>query len=385
MNVTVPVWQRPPRAVYVHVPFCRRRCGYCNFTLVAGRNDLIQPYLDAIALEMQMRRDLPCPVDTIFVGGGTPSQVRGEHWQQFALMLRHNFPLSDQGEWSVEVNPEDVDYGYLTRLREDGVTRVSLGVQSLSDDKLKELEREHSGQQARDAIRLARAVMEFVSVDLIFAAPNETPAQWRVDLSNVIDLGVDHISTYGLTYEQGATFWSRQEKGLLTTVDEEQELEMYLLAIESLTDAGFEHYEISNFARPGNRCRHNECYWTGATYHAIGPGASRHLNGRRETNHRSTTQYIRRLTEGRSPVTEVEEDDDRDRAVEVLVFGLRQIDGVDRDWFFANTGFDLDELGGQPLEEYRKEGWLQDDGRRIALSRRGLVISDSLWGRLLVK
>ncbi len=379
----VPLWQRPPRAVYLHVPFCRRRCGYCNFTLVAGRSDLIQPYLDSIALEMAAYDDLPCQVDTIFLGGGTPSQVRDDHWRQLAAMLHRNFPLSADGEWSVEVNPEDVDRGYLEQLRTDGVTRVSLGVQSLSDDKLRTLEREHTGQQARDAIQLAIDIMDTVSADLIFAAPNETLSRWKDDLASVIDLGVDHISTYGLTFEQGAAFWSQRGKGLLKTVGEELELDMYLLAIESLIGAGFEHYEISNFARPGNRCRHNECYWTGATYHAIGPGAARHLKGRRETNHRSTTEYLRRLQEGRSPVAESDEADDRERALEVLVFGLRRIDGVDRDWFLANTGFNLDDLGGQALQEYRGEGWLQDDGRRIALSRRGLVISDSLWGRLL--
>ncbi|MEO1972566.1 MAG: radical SAM family heme chaperone HemW [Pirellulaceae bacterium] len=379
----VPLWQRPPRAVYLHVPFCRRRCGYCNFTLVAGRSDLIQPYLDSIALEMAAYDDLPCQVDTIFLGGGTPSQVRDDHWRQLAAMLHRNFPLSADGEWSVEVNPEDVDRGYLEQLRTDGVTRVSLGVQSLSDDKLRTLERQHTGQQARDAIQLAIDIMDTVSADLIFAAPNETLSRWKDDLASVIDLGVDHISTYGLTFEQGAAFWSQREKGLLKTVGEELELDMYLLAIESLIGAGFEHYEISNFARPGNRCRHNDCYWTGATYHAIGPGAARHLKGRRETNHRSTTEYLRRLQEGRSPVAESDEADDRERALEVLVFGLRRIDGVDRDWFLANTGFNLDDLGGQALQEYRGEGWLQDDGRRIALSRRGLVISDSLWGRLL--
>ncbi|MFP6674907.1 MAG: radical SAM family heme chaperone HemW [Pirellulaceae bacterium] len=383
MSVMVPVWKRPPRAVYLHVPFCRRRCGYCNFTLVAGRSDLIQPYLNSIALEMAAYDDLPCQVDTIFLGGGTPSQVRDDHWRQLAAMLHRNFPLSADGEWSVEVNPEDVDRGYLEQLRTDGVTRVSLGVQSLSDDKLRTLERQHTGQQARDAIQLAIDIMDTVSADLIFAAPNETLSRWKDDLASVIDLGVDHISTYGLTFEQGAAFWSQREKGLLKTVGEELELDMYLLAIESLIGAGFEHYEISNFAQPGNRCRHNECYWTGATYHAIGPGAARHLKGRRETNHRSTTEYLRRLQEGRSPVAESDEADDRERALEVLVFGLRRIDGVDRDWFLANTGFNLDDLGGQALQEYREEGWLQDDGRRIALSRRGLVISDSLWGRLL--
>ena len=378
-EISRPIWQRPPRAVYIHIPFCRRRCGYCNFTLVAGRNDLITPYLDAMSVEAR-NYELPCAVDTIFIGGGTPSQVRGDDWTRLTKWLHGQFPLIEAGEWSVEVNPEDADDTYLQQLRDSGVTRVSMGVQSFCDAKLKTLEREHTGLQAIDAVRRAVAIFESVGVDLIFAAPGETPDQWRRDLQLAISVGTQHISTYGLTFERGAAFWSRRD---LLALDEEIELAMYQASIELLTKEGFEHYEVSNFARLGYRCRHNECYWTGDTYHALGAGASRHLLGRRETNHRSTTQYLRLLKEGKSPVHEVDESSDRDKALETLIFGLRRLDGVNRNWFRQNTGFEIEEVTGGLIAEYCDEGWLADDGRVLQLTSKGLVVSDGLWTGML--
>lgn len=381
-STQIPIWKRPPRAAYIHIPFCRRRCGYCNFTLVAGRDDLITPYLDALEIEGKMHQ-LPCEVDTIFVGGGTPSQVRGADWSRFADWVRDQFPLAVGGEWSVEVNPEDASNDYFGELRDSGVTRVSLGVQSFSDRKIKTLEREHCGQQASDAIQRAMMAFDSVGIDLIFAAPDETLNEWLEDLEMALSIGTQHVSTYGLTYERGAAFWSRRERGSLRAAEENLELAMYEAAIQRLTNGGLEHYEVSNFARPGFHCRHNECYWTGATYHALGAGASRHLLGRRETNHRSTTQYLRLLKDGRSPIAEVDEANDRDKALDTLIFGLRRLAGVNRNWFAENTGFRIEQLTGDLLTEYCHEGWLIDDGEQVRLSPRGLVISDSLWTGLL--
>jgi oxygen-independent coproporphyrinogen-3 oxidase len=377
-----PIWKRAPRAVYLHIPFCRRRCGYCNFTLVAGRNDLIAPYLAALVVEGQMY-DLPCPVDTIFIGGGTPSQLQGAQLKQFAEWVRQQFPLAEGGEWTVEVNPEDTSERYFHDLREAGVTRVSMGVQSFFEPKLKTLEREHTGRQAIKSVIGALDIFESVGVDLIFAAPGESEEEWREDLSTALSLGVQHISTYGLTYERGAAFWSRRQQGTLCAISEDRELTMYKTAIDLLTEGGLEHYEVSNFARPEFHCRHNEFYWTGATYHALGAGAARHLDGRRETNHRSTTQYLRRLQNGKSPVEEVDEASDKEKAVDTLIFGLRQLAGVNRDWFQRQTGYELHDVIGDLLAEYCEQGWLDDDGERVRLSSKGLMVSDSLWTDML--
>jgi oxygen-independent coproporphyrinogen-3 oxidase len=221
------------------------------------------------------------------------------------------------------------------------------------------------------------------SLDLIFGVPGETLSVWRSDLQQAIDSGVPHISTYGLTFERGTQFWNRQLHGELHSLDDELEREMYALAIDMLTAAGYEHNEVSNFAKPGHRCRHNETYWSGDPFFAVGPGAARFIHGRREINHRSVTTYIRRMLAGQSPVAEVDELSPADRARELLVVGLRRLQGVDRATFTHRTGFTLEELVGKPLHRFVEQGLLSDDGQTIRLTRDGLFVSDSLWPHLL--
>ena len=218
-----------------------------------------------------------------------------------------------------------------------------------------------------------------VALDLIFGVPGETAEGWQADLDTALALEPDHVSTYGLTFERGTTFWNRLSHGKLARLDEELERSLFARAIDRLTAAGFEHYEVSNFARPGRRCRHNEAYWAGEQYFAAGPGATRYIAGVRESNHRSTTTYLKRVQAGQSPVAESESLALEDRARELLVFGLRRMEGVARDWFTARTGNSLDELGGESLERFLATGLLEDTGERIRLTREGLFVSDALW------
>ena len=196
-------------------------------------------------------------------------------------------------------------------------------------------------------------------------------------------LGPEHVSTYGLTFERGTRFWSRLLAGELKRLDEETERAMYALAIDVLSSAGLEHYEVSNFARAGHRCRHNEVYWSGEEYFAVGPGAARYVDGRRETNHRSTITWLSRVLAGTSPVAESETLEPEDRAREHLVFSLRRMEGIERGEFAERTGFDVDRLVGGPLARIVALGLLEDDGRRIKLSREGLFVSDSIWPHFL--
>jgi len=370
------------RAAYVHVPFCRHRCGYCNFTLVAGRDDLEPAFLDALQLELSSL-GRPQAVDTLFIGGGTPSHLSAESLQRLLDLLSRWLPVSDGGEYSVEANPLDVDAALLERLAGAGVNRLSLGVQSFEDAVLRTLERDHRGADARRAVELCQQAIRHVAADSIFAAPDQTLDQWRRDLQAVKALRLDHVSTYGLTYEKGAAFWSRRRRGQLRPVDEETERQMYLEAIAALTGCGLEHYEVSNFARPGSRCRHNLNYWQGGDYLAFGPGAARHCRGRRETNHRSTTAYIQRMLRGRSPVAESEQLTPEQRARERLVFGLRMLEGVEREDFYRASGRQLDELAGEAIARHVAAGRLLDDGRRLRLSPEGLLVSDAIVVDLL--
>jgi len=400
-----------PRAAYIHVPFCRHRCGYCNFTLVAGRDDLIEAYLEALERELSWLEQ-PREVETLFFGGGTPTHLPPGQLARLFEIVRQWHPLAVGGEFSVEANPIDLDQARARVLANAGVTRISLGVQSFRAEKLALLERDHGAADIERASAAARGFAQSVSLDLIFGTPGETVVDWRQDLESAIALAPDHVSTYGLTFEKGTSFWSRLTRGELARLEEDVEWQMYEQAIDMLVAAGFEHYEVSNFARlpqsrsltPSGstaanfadeaaatsrregatfRCRHNETYWTGGQYFAAGPGAARFIAGRRETNHRSTTTYISRVLAGQSPVVESEQLDPEDAARERLVFALRRLEGIDVNDFAAATGFIVEQLGGEELPRLIDLGLLNLTAGRLKLTRRGLLVSDAIWPEFL--
>ena len=323
------------------------------------------------------------PVDTLYFGGGTPTQLSCDNFQRLADLVMRWHPLAEGYEWTVEANPMDVTIQQIKLFEALGVTRISLGVQSFDPQKIQLLERDH---EVADNFRAATLVKEGgmqVAVDLIFGCPQEALSTWQSDIDSVLLLEPNHISTYGLTFEKGTQFWSRKQKGQLLELEEDGQRQMYEMAIDQLTAARFEHYEVSNFARSGRRSRHNQVYWSGAPYFAVGPGASRYVGGVRETNHRSTTTYLKRVLAGESPVAEREELSPEGRARELLVFGLRRLEGVDREEFFQQTTWQVDGLVGSQLARLCQLNLLQDDGRRVRLTRKGLLVSDALWPEFL--
>ena len=371
-----------PRAAYVHVPFCHHRCGYCNFTLVAGRDDLVGDYLRAIAAEIATT-DGSEEVDTLYFGGGTPTYLKPDQLRRLTSDVVRRHPLAPGYEFTIEANPADVDAPMIDALSALGVTRLSLGGQSFRTEKLQLLERDHEGIDIQPVVVAAHVAKMQVALDLIFATPGETLGEWAADLEAAIEIEPDHVSTYGLTFERGTAFWSRKQRSELAEVDEELQRDMYALAIDRLAAAGYEQYEVSNFARPGCRSRHNQVYWSGDGYFAYGPGAARYVDGVRETNHRSTTTYLNRVLAGESPVAEREELSPEARARELLVFGLRRIEGVSRRQFRNRTGFECGDLVAAPLRKFIDLGLLADDGERIRLTREGLFVSDAMWPEML--
>ncbi|MHB0958390.1 MAG: radical SAM family heme chaperone HemW [Pirellulaceae bacterium] len=374
--------QATPRAVYAHVPFCRHRCGYCNFTVVAGRSDLQEAYLQAVGREIGTL-PLPRPVDTLYVGGGTPTQLDPPQLARLCDMLRNEFPPERGYEWTVEANPDGLDRTRLDILRAAGVNRISLGVQSFDPHKLTLLERDHRAEDVHRIYARVRDDFPSVSLDLICAVPGESVTAWQADLRAALALAPDHLSIYGLTFEKGTTYWGRLLRGTLVPVDEETQRMMLEVTWDTLAAEGWEHYEVSNFARPGHRSRHNEVYWKGESYFAVGPGASRYVEGRRETNHRSVTTYLRRLQAGRSPVADTDLLTPADRAREMLVFRLRMLEGITRQEFLHRTGFALETLAGAPLRKFTELGLLEDRDDRIRLTRAGLLVSDAMWPEFL--
>lgn len=366
-----------PRAAYIHVPFCAHRCGYCDFTLVAGKDHLLDDYSRALERELQSLKTRRT-VDSLFFGGGTPTHLSPANLQKlFGIVLRW-FTMSPECEFSVEANPADLSNENINVLSDAGVNRISLGVQSFDSSMLQLLERNHDQADVVDTINRLKHSFSNISLDLIFGVPGQTLALWVHSLHQALQLEPQHISTYGLTYEKGTAFWSRRESGELTAVADELEREMYAAAMDELPRGGFEQYEISNFAQPRFRCRHNEVYWKGLPYFAFGPGAARYMSGRRETNHRSVTTWIQRLLAGDSGVGESEELSSNERARELIVLGLRRTQGISKDGFAKRVGRTLDSLVGDVIKRNLESGLLEETGSHIRLTREGRFFADSV-------
>ena len=366
-----------PTAAYIHVPFCAHRCGYCDFTVVAGKDHLAGEYLRALAIEISSLAQ-PRPVQTLFIGGGTPTHLDAAKLEKLLELATTWFKLSADGEFSVEANPAGLNFEKIDILAGQGVNRVSLGVQSFDRHVLEVLERDHDACQVETAAGLlARKIPNF-SLDLIFGVPGQSVELWRETLVRAAELGPAHISTYGLTFEKGTSFWSRRAKGDLQQSDDELEREMYAVAMDELPRLGFEQYELSNFAKPGDRCRHNETYWAGHEYYGFGPGAARYLAGRRETNHRSVSTWMARVLAGKSPVGDVDVLSPADRARETLIVGLRRASGVNRDVFRVTTGFELEAVAGAAIVRHLQSGLLEQTSTGIRLTREGRFLADTV-------
>ncbi|QEG21374.1 radical SAM family heme chaperone HemW [Mariniblastus fucicola] len=371
-----------PRSVYVHVPFCRHRCGYCNFALVAGRDHLIDPFLDALESEIESISGT-FEIDTLFFGGGTPSHLSASQLARLGEILFAKFRLSEKAEVSAECNPSDITDQMLVSLQAIGVNRISLGVQSFDSAKLKVLQRDHDADIARRAFELAMERTGNVSMDLIFAAPDETQSQWEEDLETALSLDPVHLSTYELTWEKGTTFWNRKTKGELDGSSEDLRVEMYQAAIDRIGQAGLEQYEVSSFAKPGKRCQHNLQYWLCNPWFAFGPSAASFVGGVRNTNHRSPMTWMKRVTDRQSPVQESEPLSDRDRAIERLIFGLRMVDGIAVNYFEDAIGSSLESLSGDVIAGQISRGLVQRTATHLRLTPAGRMVADSVAVELL--
>ena len=370
------------RSVYIHVPFCRHRCGYCDFTLVAGRDDLVDRYFAALAREFE-RVPTPLLLDTLYLGGGTPSHLGAAGLGRLFDMVEPRLRPGPGAEVTVEANPRDVTPGFVAAVRARGVTRVSLGGQSLDAATLRALDRDHGPDDVRAAAALLLDAGFIVSLDLMIAAPGQSLAAVEADLAAAVAMGVQHLSVYCLTWEAGTAFAAARRRGRLAPVDESLERSMFEAAIDRLEAAGFAHYEVSNFARPGCRCRHNEVYWDCRPWEGFGPGAARFDGRTRTTNHRSTTTWINRMLVGVDATGDVDAMSPEEAARERLVVGLRRRDGVGRGAFRTASGRDLDAVAGAAVARWVAAGLATDDGHTVRLTRAGLLVSDTLWADVL--
>ena len=368
-----------PAGLYLHVPFCRRKCAYCDFYSLADPADAtLDAYLAAVERELRLAT-LPGPIQTVFLGGGTPTVLPAPLLSRLLLAIAGTVDMSAVTEFSVEANPGAVDAPRAAVLRAHGVNRLSLGVQSFQPATLRTLGRIHGPDEVHQAVQLFRRLgFANLSLDLIFAVPGQTLADWLADLDAALSLAPEHLSVYGLAIEPATPLGRRVRQGTLVPPADELYVEMLTAARRRLLAGGYEHYEISNYARPGFRCRHNVGYWRNLPYLGLGPAASSFVAGRRWTNVRDLDEYIARLSRGQSPAEEVEELAPEARARELAMLNLRMTDGIILREFQAQTGFDALCLFDQAIRTHRAAGLLEVTADAVRLTPQALPIADSV-------
>ena len=374
-NNPIPNW-RLPEAAYIHIPFCAQHCGYCDFAIATGKENLRDIYLDALEKEIS-QLGTPRSVRSWFIGGGTPTELTATQLERLCKILTQWLPLTGESEFSIEANPESTTEEKLAVLAGYGLKRLSLGVQSFQEPVLQLLDRKHKSPHVEQVIADARKLkISSISIDLIFGSAGQSLASWKYDLAHGLALEPDHFSTYGLTYEKGTPLWKRMNRGEIIPLEDTEELAHYEAAIDTLESHGLEHYEISSFAKKNKRCWHNQVYWENAAYYGFGMGAASYVNGKREVNTRDLDSYIQKALSGQKTIFQSEQLEPREEAIETLGLNLRRMQGANRQRFFLRTGFELDQITGPKKDYLVQQGLLKDDGESLSLTRRGRHLAD---------
>ena len=364
--------------LYIHIPFCKTRCIYCGFfstTMLKER----QRYVDAVIEEVKIRHSKQ-QIETIYLGGGTPSLLDAYQLRQLFNAIYNIYNVSEAAEVTIECNPDDVNKEFADSLLRLPVNRVSMGAQTFDENRLRFLQRRHTPAQVSSAVELLRrANIQNISVDLIYGFPNETLAEWEVDIDAALALEVEHLSAYALSYEEGTMLSRMLEEGRVEELDEELQRAMYDRLIDRLIAAEYEHYELSNFARKGFRSRHNSCYWKHIPYIGIGAGAHSFDGKKRQWNTDDLTVYLQSLEHGIVPC-EAEELDENMLYNERVMTELRTCEGLD----MSQLSFDQRCYCKRMADKYLDCGWLMQKDEHLYLTREGLFVSDLVMSDLMM-
>lgn len=370
--------------LYIHIPFCTKRCLYCDF-FSNTEMKYKEPYLSAVIRELELRKDYleGEPVETIYFGGGTPSQLQAADFSRIFEAIHRLFDVSPCAEITLEANPDDMTPGYVAGLQTLPFNRVSMGVQSFKEEDLRFLNRRHNREQALLAVDLCKKNgLENISVDLIYGLPGQTLEEWKQNLDTVIHLDIPHISAYHLIYEEGTALYKLKEAGKIIPVDEDLSVALFTSLIDRLTANGYLHYEISNFARPGMLSRHNSSYWIGKKYLGIGPSAHSYNGQNRQWNISSLPGYLQAIDKG-VPDIEIENLDINTRYNDFIITGLRTMWGIKFNEIQQQFGKDKLIYCQKQAAPYLKQGLLIEKNDTLTLSRNGIFISDSIMSDLL--
>jgi oxygen-independent coproporphyrinogen-3 oxidase len=394
---------REQSGIYVHIPFCERKCVYCNFN-TTDFNDLVAArYVSAVVSEIKnwgkllaersSRAELPrrLPVDSIFLGGGTPSTLKSEQLAGVIEACRESFEVDSNAEITIEINPSSSWADKMRDWRRAGINRASVGVQSFIDRELEALSRTHTAEDARRTVSALRdAGFDNISLDLIAGLPEQTKTDWEFNLARALEIKPEHLSLYLLEVKEGTQLHVQIERGRRPRPDDDLAAEMYEMICDATAEAGYEHYEISNFAlapraaRPASgpsayRSRHNMKYWTGARFYGVGCGAHSYDGISRWVNIKQTERYIESVRESGQAIAERSDLSGDDRVAEALFMGLRLIDGIDLAEFEDRYGVDVSARYGRELERLGDAGLIETAGRRLRLTGRGLVLSNEVF------
>ncbi|UCC94496.1 MAG: radical SAM family heme chaperone HemW [Candidatus Omnitrophota bacterium] len=372
------------KSLYIHIPFCRTKCPYCDFYSIVYKPNCASSYIDTICRQIEQ---LDSQFSTIYIGGGTPTVLDIRLLEKLLGSLEKI--SADAEEVTIEANPESLDEAKMRLFGCGGVNRISIGVQSLRNEKLRKLGRIHSVQNALDAIDMARS-QEFdnISIDLIFGVRGETFNSWRKELYEATRLPIAHLSLYSLTYERDALAFGKGEKVCIKPLNEEAVAKLYSFAIEYLPGEQFTQYEISSFSKRGYRCRHNLHYWENNSYVGLGPSAVSYLDGTRMRNIPDVNEYVRKVGAGEAPVVFKEKLSDLQRARETAALKIRTREGIDFDAFKKKSGFDFAELTADCLPGLIEKGlvrWKDRDGSKVGvcLTGSGFLFCDSVSSEFL--
>ena len=375
--------QAKPSSAYVHIPFCTQICYYCDFSKVFIKNQPVDAYLEHLIQETRSYEI--GKLRTLYIGGGTPTALSAQQLAYLLTELPKVMDLSEVEEFTIEANPGDLDPDKIAVLKDSQVNRVSLGVQTFDNKMLKKIGRSHQEQDIYDNIcHLKQAGFDNISIDLIYALPGQTMDQVKENVAKAINLDIPHMSLYSLILENHTVFMNRMRRGKLPLPKEELEAEMFEYIIEELEKAGFEHYEISNFSKPGFESRHNLVYWDNAEYYGLGAGASGYVDGIRYKNHGPIRHYLEAVEAGKARITE-EHLTLEEKMEEELFLGLRKKNGVSKARFEEKFGVSFDQRYGQVVANLTEQGLLVPDDKQVRMTKRGLFLGDTVAEKFILE
>ncbi len=372
------------KAIYIHVPFCRRRCKYCSFISYQSRESDIPAYIDAVKNEFSLRSGNSI-INTVYFGGGTPSLLAAPQISSLTSAMKDNFNLANDCEITMEANPGTIDLNYLSEVKAAGINRLSIGIQSFNDEELSMLGRIHTAKDALNAIKDAReAAFDNLNIDLIYGLPGQSVDNWKDSLVKAVEVNPDHMSLYPLTLEPEEPLFKEIESRVLPEISADTAAIQYELAEQLLEKHGYIHYEISNWAKPGKECLHNLVYWQGGEYLGIGVAAHSYIVNRRSANTADLSQYIESSSHNSLPPQEVDETITPETEIaESIILGLRLCNGIDTKDFKKRFNIDIMKRYGRQIEELINFGLIENDENGIRLSPRGRLLGNEVFWRFL--